>query len=315
MRRNCRPQTIATGLTTLLFIIFSGILGQAQEPEELEMDTLNVADTLYHLAGGGGNALALIDEINGGIILIDAKLPGWGERVMETVEGVTDLPVTTVIVTHGHIDHAGGYSEYPEAIQVLAHENTKRHMDELVQDTSASTVRITTFTDSFSLLEDLDRIELYYFGAAHTDGDTVVVFPQKGTAYLGDLFPAKAAPVIDTERGGSGIAFPDTLARIVAEIQGVTRVITGHGPFPDSYAGRGRNEPIRMLTGFLTWEDLSEYADFNREFLESVQNAFRAGKNVDEAMESLQLPDRFQDYDMENANANIEAIYGELAAQ
>ena len=27
--------------------------------------------------------------------------------------------------------------------------------------------------------EDLDRIELYYFGPAHTDGDIVVVFPEK----------------------------------------------------------------------------------------------------------------------------------------
>ena len=55
--------------------------------------------------------------------------------------------------------------------------------------------------------------DLLHFGPAHTDGDIVVVFPEKRTAYLGELFPDKAAPVIDTANGGSGVAFPETWPR------------------------------------------------------------------------------------------------------
>ena len=181
----------------------------------------------------------------------------------------------------------------------------------------ADTVTVTTFGDRHALLEDLDRIELYHFGPAHTGGDTIVVFPQKGVAFLGDLFPSKATPVIDRENGGSGVAFPETLARAVESIDGVQRVITGRAPFPSTYAGRGRREQgaRRPWTGWMTWDDVAEYADFNRDFLAAVEAAYRAGASVDEAAATLELPERYRDYGMEHARANVEAIYAELAAQ
>src|SRR5437870_13819741 len=79
-----------------------------------------------------------------------------------------------------------------------------------------------------TLFDGPDRIDLYHFGAGHTNGDLVVVFPGKRVAYFGDLFPSKAAPFIDTANGGSGVAFPETLAKAVTQITGISRVITGH---------------------------------------------------------------------------------------
>ena len=145
----------------------------------------------------------------------------------------------------------------------------------------------------------------------------MVVFPQKRTAYLGDLFPDRAAPLIDAASGGSGIAFPETLARAVAAIDGVDRVITGHGPIPTTYAGRGRRDRggRRAWTGWMTWNDLAEYADFNRDFLASVRASYEAGRSVAEAAAALDLPARYAGYDMERARANVEAIYNELAGR
>ena len=293
--------------------------GHAQAPEErfVRIDTLNVRDTLYHLGDGGANALALIDEINGGVILIGTKLPGWGQSVLDAVYQVTDLPVTTIVSTHAAIDHTGANGEFPDVAAIIAHENTRTNMAGVELFSNGAGLPTTTFTDRFALLEDLDRIELYYFGPAHTDGDIVVVFPQKRTAYLGDLFPDKAAPVIDTANGGSAIAFPETLAAAVAAIDGVERVITGHGPIPTTYAGRGRRDRggRRAWTGWMTWEDLAEYADFNREFLAAVRASYEAGRSVEEAAANLNLPERYANYDLERAPANVEAIYNELAGR
>ena len=229
-------------------------------------------------------------------------------------------------------------------MQIIAHENTKVNMArmEIYSGENAAGLPTTTFTDRFSLLEGFDRIELYYFGPAHTDGDIVVVFPEKGVAYLGGLFPSKATPIIDTDNGGSGVAFPETLAKVVAGIQGVQPVntlesaqaservqrtfnrdagifITGHGAFPSTYAGRGRLEQgsNRPWGNFMTWDDLAEYADFNREFLETVTASHDGGRSVDQAMANLtlNLPDRYADYGMEHARANVEAIYAELGAR
>ena len=306
-----------------LIIVFLPLLapggGLAQAPEErfIRIDTLNVRDTLYHLGDGGANALALIDEINGGVILIGAKLPGWGQPVLDAVYQVTDLPVTTIISTHADLDHTGSNAEFPDAVDIIAHENTRANMARMELFAGGAGLPTTTFTDRYGLLEDLDRIDLYYFGPAHTDGDIVVVFPQKRTAYLGDLFPDKAAPVIDTANGGSGVAFPETLARAVAAIDGVDRVITGHGPIPTTYAGRGRRDrgARRAWSGWMTWEDLAEYADFNRDFLASVRASYEAGRSIDEAAANLDLPDRYAGYDLGRARTNVEAIYNELAGR
>ncbi len=54
--------------------------GQEQEPKTVRIDTLSVMDTLYHLSGGGANLLALIDEVNGGVVLIDTKPPDGASR-------------------------------------------------------------------------------------------------------------------------------------------------------------------------------------------------------------------------------------------
>ncbi len=301
-------------------VLASGIGGPAvaQTDRVVQMDTLNVRDVLYHLGGGGGNGLALIDEINGGVVLIDTKPPGWGEAVREVVEQVTDLPVTTIINTHAHEEHAGSNAEFPGAVTIVAHANARAAMlrDGLYAEDGPG-LPTTTFTDRFSLLEDLDRIELYHFGPAHTDGDVVVVFPEKGVAYVGGLFPTKAVPVIDLERGGSGLAFPDALDRAVAATEGVARVITGHGPFPTTYAGRGRRDrgAARAWSGFLTWDDLAEYAEFTRDLVTAVEREFSAGSSAGDAAAALQMPDRYAGYDLTGLQAAVDALYAELAAR
>ena len=300
----------------VLVVVGAGV-GAAQDARFVAMDTLNVRDVLYHLSNGGGNTMALIDEINGGVVLIDTKRPGWGGAVQEAVGNVTDLPVTTIITTHANEDHAGSNGEFPDAGLIIAHENTAANMRRMALYAGGGPgLPTVTFTDRHTILEDLDRIDLYYFGPAHTDGDIVVVFAAKRTAYLGDLFPGREAPVIDTANGGSGIAFPKTLAAAVAAIDGIDRVISGHAPFPSTYAGRGRRERgAAAWTGWFTRDDLAEYADFNRAFLEAVEASHVQGLSAAEAAAALTLPERFADYDMAQAAANVVAIYAELAAR
>ena len=308
MRRWAVPGLLAAAC--MLPAVTAAGSGQPQDERVVEIDTLNVRDVLYHLWGGGANTLALIDEINGGVVLVDAKRPGWGGALRAAVEQVTDLPVTTIITTTAHPDHAGGNADFPEVPLIIAHENTRANLE---RAGSAAGLPTTTFADRFTLLEDLDRIELYYFGPAHTDGDVVVVFPEKQTAYLGALFPGKTVPAIDRANGGSGVAFPATLAQAAAAIEGVTRVIAGRGPRPFTYAGRGsRVDAERRAAGRMNWDDVEEYADFTREFLAAVETEFRAGRSAAEAAAGLRLPARYADYGMEHAQATVEAIYAEF---
>jgi len=62
----------------------------------------------------------------------------------------------------------------------------------------------------------------------------------------------------------------------------------------------------------MTWADVQEYAEFNRDFLAAVKEARAAGKSAEQAAATLRLPERYRDYDMQQAPANVAAIYDEL---
>jgi cyclase len=304
-------------VVALSVLLIAGVLSMAAGVQDsaaktVKLRTLSPGDNLYVLIGGGGNTLAMVRD--DGVVLIDTKLPGWGRPILDAVQAVTDRPVMTIINTHTHADHIGGNLEFPTVTQIIAHENTRANMQKVdaFKNANAKFLPNKTVRDKLSLFDGRDEIDLYYFGAGHTNGDIVVVFPQKRLAAMGDLFPSKAAPFIDTANGGSGVALPQTLARAVAEIKGVTRIITGH---EEGLIAQRDARSVSVDTSTprtMTWSDLEEYAAFNRDFLGAVQEAIQANKSADEAAATLRLPERYQDYDMQRAKANVQTIYREL---
>jgi glyoxylase-like metal-dependent hydrolase (beta-lactamase superfamily II) len=287
-----------------------GISLRAQDANVVQIQTLDVRDILYALTGVN-NTLALMRD--DGVVLIDTKPAGWGKPMLQSIETVSDQPVRTIINTHGHAEHVAANAEFPTATRIVAHANAKARMQKLpmFQGAGAKFLPNETVTDRLSLLDGPDRMELYYFGRGHTDGDLVVVFPQKRLAHFGDLFSVRAAPVIDTENGGSAVELPQTLARAVKELKNILRVTSGHDPTGAAMGGTGASQILSMGRA-LPWRDLEEFADFNRDFLEAVKQAMAAGKTADEAAKTIQLPERYKAYDMTLAAANVRAIYAEL---
>ena len=292
------------------FVCLGGLAAQAQDAKVVRMQTLDVRDIVYVLTGGS-NSLAMVRD--DGVLLVDSKPTGWGRPILDALEAISDRPVTTIINTHAHLDHVGGNIDFSTATAIVAHANTKSRMEkmEAFRGANAKFLPNQLVTDRLSLLSGPDRIELYHFGRGHTDGDLVVVFPEKRLAHFGDLFTAKAAPVIDVESGGSAVALPETLAKAVAELQNIARVTTGHNPTA-TVMGTAAGSAIASMARAVPWRELQEYVDFNRDFLEAVRQAIAAGKSADDAAKTLQLPERYKDYDMTQAPANVRAIYGEL---
>ncbi|MCH7748191.1 MAG: MBL fold metallo-hydrolase [Acidobacteria bacterium] len=274
-----------------------------QEPRTVTIQSMDVRENLYVISGGGGHTAALVTETHG-VVLVDTKLAGWGHSILEAVQAITDQPVTMIINTHTHGDHVGGNADFPATVEVIAHEHAAARMARMdaFGGAGAEFLPDRTFGDTLTLFDGRDQIDLHYVGAGHTDGDIVVVFPALGVAHLGDLFAVKGTPIIDVSNGGSGVAYPDTLDRALATIDGVRRVIPGHITPP---AG----SPIR---GWTTWNDLREYARFNRDFLEAARASREAGQSVDEAVAALDLWARYPEYGMDRAAANMQAIYDEL---
>jgi glyoxylase-like metal-dependent hydrolase (beta-lactamase superfamily II) len=283
----------------LAVLVVVGAVAMAATDQATPPQTQNVAeiekvkDNLYVIKGGGGNTAAFITAR--GVVVVDTKLANWGQAILDKIRSVTDKPVTMIINTHTHGDHVGSNNEFPPTVEIVAHENTKANMEKMpaFQGDNAKFLPKRTYKDTLSLLDGNDRIDLYYFGPGHTSGDTIVVWPFLRTAHTGDLFAARATPLIDTNNGGSGVEYPKTIVKAAAGIAGVDVVIPGH-------------------SGVTDWKAFQEFADFNRDFLAAVEASMKAGKSADDAAAALQLPERWKDYGMGRVKANVAAIYAEL---
>jgi glyoxylase-like metal-dependent hydrolase (beta-lactamase superfamily II) len=254
-----------------------------------------VKDTLFLITNGGANTLAFITAK--GVVVVDTKFSGWGPVIADKIRSVTPKPVTTVIDSNASPDHTGSNEHFVPAAEIIAQENTRRNMArlDLFKGDRARALPKRTYADRMSLFDGKDRVELRHFGVGTTNGDTCVVFPDLGVAYLGDLFPGKMLPAIDAANGGSGVALPQTLERALSEIKDVDVYITGHG-------------------AAMTEGDLRDYARFNKDFLSAVQKAAKNGKTVDEIAAEWTLPDRYKTYTVQSTRlkANIKAIVDEL---
>ncbi len=311
----------AIGLTVLvgagaIAISVASLTGQ-QAPPGAEIQ--KVKDNLYMITGGGGNTVAFVTT--NGVVLVDTKLanwdqafltnPGgapisfdtelanWGQAILDKVRTVTDRPVTTIVNTHTHGDHVGSNEFFGTNVEIVVHENTRVNMQRMDIFTGDN-VRFLpkrTYKDRLSLGSGDDRVDLYYFGPGHTNGDTFVVFPALRTLHSGDMFPGKQTPFIDGNNGGSAINYGTTLKKAANAITDIDTIITGHSPL-------------------LTPADLKEYAQFNQDFITWVRGQIKAGKSVEDSAAEYQLPAKYQGYTISTflggIRNNIQIAYNEL---
>ena len=255
-------------------------------PKVVELQKLR--DNLYLLTGGGGNSLFFVTEL--GVVLVDTKQSGWGPPILDKIKTVTRQPVTTIINTGSDGDHTGGNEFFPTSVEIIAQDNTRLNMDKL----EAFKGLKVNFLPKL-MFREKERIDLYYFGPAHTGGDAWVVFPALRVMHVGDLIASKQPPVIDLDSGGSGLAYADTLAKAAATIKNVDTIVPGHGA------------PIAM-------KDLQEYVEFNREFRDAAVSDYHHGLSISEVADGWKLPNRYRDFTAppERIKANVRTIFAEL---
>ena len=262
-----------------------------------------VTDNLYMIPGGGGNTSVYVTSK--GVVLVDVKVQGQGQTILDQVKTVTDKPIIYIINTHSHMDHTGSNAFFPEAVEIVAHENVAAQLakDPAFQSPEAKRGLVDrTFKDHLTLLSGDDEVDLYYFGPAHTSGDSLVVFRKARAMAAGDVFPGKGQPLIDTANGGSGINYGECVGKAADTIKNVDIVIPGHSTI-------------------LKWQDFVDFGDFNRLVLAHARESLKAGKTSEQAMKSFQMPAKFAGYTLgptmlqPNPAGNFETIYQQLQAK
>ena len=154
-----------------------------------------------------------------------------------------------------------------------------------------------TFKDRLTLFKGSDEVDVNFFGRGNTNGDRWVLVPSLRMVCAGDVFSGKNIPLFDANNGGSAVAMADSLQKAYDTFKNkADMIITGHSTL-------------------MTMNDLKEYVDFNREFLNDVKAAKKAGKSIDEVATTWKIPAKYAGYaapDPTRLKNNVRLAYAEL---
>ena len=218
-----------------------------------------------------------------GVVSIDScSTQSRTTAYLETIGGISDQPVRTLINTHHHGDHTFGNYLFPTAT-IVGQERSRAALQAWGLPRSApfwtdvewGDVQLAppflTFDQQVTVHVDDLRCEVRHLGMpAHTDNDAVVWLPERKVLFSGDLLFKDVTPFVVQ---GSVAGMLETLA-LVEEL-GAETVVPGHGRvcgpevfrevagylrFVQRVAAGGVAAGISPLEAALD-ADLGEYAD------------------------------------------------------
>jgi glyoxylase-like metal-dependent hydrolase (beta-lactamase superfamily II) len=181
---------------------------------------------LYAILNPGANTLA-VRVTNEGVILVDDMFEPNYDQIVALVKSVTPQPIKYVISTHHHGDHTGGNARFLMAnAQILGHKNARAAMTGPKPQPGPPPI---TYTTEAAVHLGGAEVQLHYVGRGHTNGDTIVYFPDLRVMATGDLFVVlPRVPTIDYANGGTTLGWVPTIDNIMTF--DFDTVIPGHGP-------------------------------------------------------------------------------------
>jgi hydroxyacylglutathione hydrolase len=204
----------------------------------------------------GTNAYVVAPESGGPAIIVDAPPDpvGVGELLAEF-----DLTPVALLVTHGHIDHAGGVDGiaengvaayiHPDDIDMARHPG--EHLRTLL-GVQAAGLEAPVVSSPFEHLGDGDMLDIAGISVSvihtpgHTPGHCCFHIADEGVLFSGDQLFAGSIGRTDLP-GGSYDDLMTSMSEKVLPLPRETRVLPGHGPATTLAAERSTNPFLQEL--------------------------------------------------------------------
>jgi glyoxylase-like metal-dependent hydrolase (beta-lactamase superfamily II) len=168
--------------------------------------------------GKGLYAFTAEGDPNSGVIIGDDSVmvveaqatPRLAQKVIDCIRGVTDKPITHVVLTHYHAVRVLGASAF-KAQQIIMSEAARNMVVERGQEDWDSefqrfprlfqghesipglTWPTTVFNGKMSVWLGKRRVDIMQLGRAHTAGDAVIHAPDENVMFTGDIVEAHSA--------------------------------------------------------------------------------------------------------------------------
>jgi glyoxylase-like metal-dependent hydrolase (beta-lactamase superfamily II) len=261
-----RPR-LSLNLILLISLLPVGSAFAQQDFSKVQMKLTKVGGTVYMLEGAGGNIGVSVGE--DGIVLVDDQFAPLAPKIREALKGITDKPIKFVLNTHFHGDHTGGNAQFGAEAPIIAQENVRKRLKEggVVAGSEAKpapkeALPVITFNDRATVHLNGEDIRAIHFPHGHTDGDSIIFFPQSNVVHMGDDFVTYGFPFVDVRSGGSVSGMIAGVEKALSLAPPDVKVIPGHGPLS-------------------TPEDVRKFVQMLKETRALVAQAADQGKSAD----------------------------------
>ncbi len=244
-----------------------------------------------------------IGWLNGssGFVVVDSQFPATASQVIEELKRLGNKPFKYLLNTHHHGDHTAGNISFKGLVQqVVAHQNAVVNQKLAAEKANNSEQQLfadVTFGRGWRAPVGDEKIEAYYYGSAHTNGDVVYHFQQANIAHVGDLVFNRRYPYIDKANGAHIGNWIKTLDQIQNQFDSDTLFIFGHSLDPEKVTGNK--------------EDIHAFKNYLQALLEEVSTQIKAGKSKEEILKITSIPGGEQ-WKGEGIGRSLNAAYEEL---
>jgi glyoxylase-like metal-dependent hydrolase (beta-lactamase superfamily II) len=245
-----------------------------------EYEVRHVQGNVYMFASTLGNVTIQIGKDAGhdGVLLVDTGAPQLHETLLAEIRKLSTEPVRFIINTSADADHIGSNAvllkpprtyQLPAEVALFAQDNVLQRESREGSGVPSGAWPTLTYLEGKSFAFNGEAIQMFAEKAAHTDGDSIVLFRGSNVLSAGDIFLTTGYPVIDLERGGSIQGEIRALNHILdltvprSMQEGGTLVIPGHGRLCDE-------------------SEVSDYRDMLTIIRDRVQNMLHKGKTLEE---------------------------------
>jgi glyoxylase-like metal-dependent hydrolase (beta-lactamase superfamily II) len=222
----------------------------APQPLIPEVSPQQIAKSVWVLPDERINLVPNIGVVMGedAVLVVDTGMGRRnGERLLERVRELTDKPLLLTL-THFHPEHGWGAQAFHGVATIVYNEIQREELEEkfgsFVELFSSFGPEIAELLADVELVRphvvyadtaELDlggvTVQLRYHGPAHTRGDQLVVLPNEGVLFAGDLVENRFFPILPDE-DAHGSRWIDLLERMRA-LEPET-VVPGHGEVGDA---------------------------------------------------------------------------------
>lgn len=239
-----------------------------------------------------------------GIVVVDSQFPEQSQHLIDELKKKKAKLFRLLINTHHHGDHSSGNISFKGITEhVLAHANSKINQENSARQNKSEDKQLypdQTYTDTWCEKIGKENICLHYFGAGHTNGDSLVHFQHANIVHMGDLLFNRRHPFVDRGAGANIKNWIQVLDKGLNKFDNNTLYVFGHSAAGYDITGKS--------------DDLRAFRDYLGNLLKFTEEQISAGKTKEEILKATAIPGSDQ-WKGDGISRPLQAAYEELTAK